>query len=93
MSITGAQIRAARAFLRWTLADLAKASGVATSTIQLLEKDDGEPHIAAGGLATTLEHRQAARASAVAKVQIALETAGITFLPNTYQGVGIRGLI
>lgn len=91
MTITGAQIRAARAFLRWTLSDLAKAADIATSTVQLLEKDDGEPKIKGGGVVSTLEHRHAVRAGAVAKVQAALEQAGITFLPLTSQGVGIRG--
>jgi len=92
MGITGAQIRASRAFLRWTLADLATASGIATSTLQLLEKEDGEPAIMGGGVSRTLQHRQAVRANAVAKVQAALELAGITFLPETSQGAGIRGL-
>jgi transcriptional regulator with XRE-family HTH domain len=33
MKATGAQIRAARAFLRWTIADLAKEAGVGISTV------------------------------------------------------------
>lgn len=92
MTITGAQIRAARSFLRWTISDLADAADVGLSTVKALEKDDGEPEIKGGGVISTLEHRQAVRASAVAKVRTALELAGITFLPLTSQGVGIRGI-
>ena len=36
--ISGSQIRAARALLNWKQADLAKASGVAESTIKLVER-------------------------------------------------------
>ncbi|UFW82833.1 transcriptional regulator [Bradyrhizobium barranii] len=86
MPITGAQIRAARAFLKWTIADLAKAAGVGISTVQEIEKVDGEPRID-----STLQWRSAARDEAIKKVQRALESAGITFLPANAQGVGIRG--
>jgi hypothetical protein len=40
MKITGAQIRAVRAFLRWTIADLAMVADVGHSTIQEVEKID-----------------------------------------------------
>ncbi len=86
MRITGAQIRAARAFLKWTIADLAKAAGVGISTVQEIEKIDGEPRID-----STLQWRSAARDEAIEKVQCAFEGAGITFLPANAQGVGIRG--
>lgn len=92
MTITGAQIRAARGFLRWTISDLADAADVGLSTVKALEKDDGEPAIKGGGVVSTLDHRQAVRANAVEKVRTALEQAGITFLPQTAQGVGIRGI-
>ena len=36
--ISGSQIRAARALLNWKQSDLAKASGVAESTIKLVER-------------------------------------------------------
>lgn len=39
MRLRGEACRAARAILRWTTDDLAKASGVATSTINRLEND------------------------------------------------------
>jgi transcriptional regulator with XRE-family HTH domain len=42
-SITGAQIRAARAFLSWTARDLAKLCGVSHSAISRAERSDGVP--------------------------------------------------
>jgi hypothetical protein len=86
MKITGAQIRAARAFLRWTIVDLATAADVGLSTIQEVEKIDGEPRIA-----STLQWRSDARDEALTKIRSALEKAGITFLPESAQGVGLRG--
>ena len=41
--ITGLQIKAARALLRLSAAELAKQSGVSLSTIQRLERFDGIP--------------------------------------------------
>ncbi|MDI3564948.1 transcriptional regulator [Bradyrhizobium sp. Arg816] len=86
MRITGAQIRAARAFLRWTIADLANAAAVGNSTVQEIEKIDGEPTIE-----SSLQWRSQARVEALEKIQRALTDAGITFLPANTQGVGIRG--
>jgi hypothetical protein len=86
MRITGAQIRAARAFLRWTIADLAAAAGVGLSTIQKTEEVDGEPRVA-----STLQWRSDARDEALTKIRSALENAGITFLPESAHGVGLRG--
>jgi transcriptional regulator with XRE-family HTH domain len=43
--IGGAQVRAARGILKWSVADLAKASGVSVSTIKRLEGVDGIPNI------------------------------------------------
>lgn len=39
MNLTGAACRAARAILRWSTEDLARHSGVATTTINRLEND------------------------------------------------------
>jgi hypothetical protein len=86
MKITGAQIRGARAFLRWTIADLATAADVGLSTIQEVEKIDGEPRVA-----STLQWRSDARDEALMKICSALEKAGITFLPESVHGVGLRG--
>ena len=41
--ITGLQIRAARALLRWKAAKLAEASSITVQTIQRLEQFDGLP--------------------------------------------------
>lgn len=38
--LTGAQIRMARALLRWSVQDLADQAQVSTSTIKKLEKED-----------------------------------------------------
>jgi transcriptional regulator with XRE-family HTH domain len=74
--VTGAQVRMARAFLRWSAVELAEKSGVGISTIQRIESDDGFP-IARGGN--------------IEAVHSALAGAGITFLPDSEEGVGIRG--
>jgi hypothetical protein len=92
MKITGAQIRAARAFLDWTLADLAEASAVSDSTIRSIERNNGTPTIT-GGLGTTLQYRMSARDDSVEKLVRALEVAGIEFLPERGGSVGLRGHI
>jgi transcriptional regulator with XRE-family HTH domain len=87
MKITGAQIRAARAFLGWTIADLATAADVGLSTIQEIEKaGHSEPRVT-----STLQWRSDARDEALTKIRDALEKAGITFLPENAHGVGLRG--
>jgi transcriptional regulator with XRE-family HTH domain len=73
---TGAQVRMARAFLKWSLADLAENSGVGISTIQRIEGDDGFP---------------AARGGNIEAVYKTLVAAGVTFLPEDDAGVGVRG--
>jgi len=73
--ITSGQIRAARALIKWTGADLAKASGVAFSTLMRLETGEGVP----GAQAKTLD--------AIAK---AFESAGIEFIGTPEQGAGVR---
>lgn len=42
-AITGGQIRAARAFLRWRAEDLAKAAKVGVATVRRAEMEDGVP--------------------------------------------------
>jgi hypothetical protein len=71
--ITGAQIRAARGFLGWTIAQLATDAEVGLSTIQKIEAVDGEPTV------TSLQWRSEARQEALDKIAAALEAAGITF--------------
>lgn len=92
MKITGSQIRAARAFLDWTIAELSTAAGVSDSTIRSIESNSGKTQIV-GGLESTVSYRTKARDESVEKLQRALEKAGVTFLPETTAGVGIRGKI
>lgn len=73
--ITGAQIRAARALLRWTAEDLADSASVGLSTIRRAEAEDGAPSITAANLKL---------------IRLALEGAGIDFIPENGGGVGIR---
>ena len=85
MKITGAQIRAARGFLNWSVSKLAEQADVGISTIQKIEDIDGEPRIV-----STLQWRLDARDEAVTKIVATLKKAGITFLPANAQGVGLR---
>lgn len=62
---TGAQIRAARGILNWSVRELAEAADVSVSTIRRLEEFDGSP--------PSYEPK-------LAKVQEALEEAGIEFI-------------
>jgi transcriptional regulator with XRE-family HTH domain len=66
------QVKAARALLDWSQADLAKASGVSEPTIWRLEAADGE----LGGRADTVE-----------KICRALERAGVEFTNGKRPGV------
>lgn len=72
--ITGAQIRAARALIRWTAEDLAKSASVGVSTIRRAEAEDGSPSITAANLKL---------------IRIALEAAGIEFVRDNGVGVGV----
>lgn len=92
-SITGAHVRMARAFLRWSIADLAERAEIGISTVQAIEKLDGSPAIE-GGLDATLQYRAGARAQAIAAIAKTLRRAGITILPDDgAAGIGIRGKI
>ena len=73
--ITGAQIRAARHALRWSVKDLAGRSGVSVSTIKRVEVDDGVP---------------AASSRNLAALTAALEQGGIEFIGAPSDGPGIR---
>ncbi|WP_041042935.1 helix-turn-helix domain-containing protein [Paramagnetospirillum magnetotacticum] len=76
--LTGEQIRAARALLRWEQKDLAEAAKLSIETIKRLEKIRGP----IGGLARTTDALQAA-----------LEQAGITlFGDGRYEGEGGPGV-
>ncbi len=70
------QIRAARALLRWSAAELAIRSGLSERTVQRMEAAEGVP----AGLSKNLE-----------LVQRTLEEAGIIFIDeNEDAGPGIR---
>ena len=73
--ITSAQIRAARAFLKWSAADLSKESGVGTATIQRMEVMEGVP---SGHIKT------------IASIQNALEQAGVEFIGSPVDAPGVR---
>ena len=73
--ITSDQIRAARALLRWSAKKLANVSGVSQLTIYRMETAEGVP----SALSRNLE-----------AVQLALEKAGIKFMSENAEGVGVR---
>jgi len=68
-------MRAARALLRWSAADLSERSSVGTATIQRMEVMDGVP---AGNVKTLVA------------IQQALEGAGIEFIGNPDDSPGVR---
>ncbi|MDF2809901.1 MAG: hypothetical protein K0S56_932 [Microvirga sp.] len=73
--ISGAQIRMARGYLRWSAKELADKAGVAESTIKRMEAEDGFP---------------TARGGNIEAVHKALVAAGITFIPENGGGAGVR---
>src|SRR5260370_10227364 len=74
-NILGAQIRAARALLRWSAADLVRKSGVSLATIHRAESVDGKT-------AMTLTNASAIRR--------ALENAGVELIEENGGGLGAR---
>ena len=75
MGISSAQLRAARALLRWTALDLAKASKVGVATIRRVETLEGEIPVTA------------VNETAIRK---ALEAAGVEFIDENGGGAGVR---
>lgn len=73
--ITGRQIRHARALLQWSHRGLASRAGVDERTVKRAEYVDEEPSI-------TQEHGQA--------IRLALEAAGVEFIPENGGGAGVR---
>jgi transcriptional regulator with XRE-family HTH domain len=73
--ISSSQIRAARAMLRWTAADLALASGVGVATIRRIELAEGLP---------------SSNVKTVDQIRKTFEGAGIVFLGNHYDSPGVR---
>jgi hypothetical protein len=73
--ITGGQIRAARAALKWSANTLSKKAGVGIQTVIRFEAVDGIPP---------------SRSSTLQGVQAALEAAGIEFIGAPTDRPGIR---
>lgn len=73
--ITGAQIRSARAALKWTVAKLATEANVGVQTVMRLEAHNGVPP---------------SRSSSLIAVQRAFEEAGIEFIGAPDDAPGIR---
>src|SRR5215217_9605236 len=73
--VTGSQLRAARALVRWSVDDLAESSRVAVATISHAEAQDGP-------VSVTPADAQAMRR--------ALEGAGVEFIAEDGGGMGVR---
>ena len=73
--ISSAQMRAARALVRWSALDLAKASKVGVATIRRVEVVEGE-------IPVTQANEAALRR--------ALESAGVEFIDENGGGPGVR---
>jgi len=74
-SLSGAQIRAGRALLRWSAVDLARASSVGVNTIRRAE---------------VAEHQTSLTAANDLAIQRALEAAGVEFIDDNGGGEGVR---
>src|SRR5215213_4922568 len=74
-TITGGQLHAARALVRWSIEELADRSRVAVATSRDAEAEDGPVSVAAAD----------ARA-----LRLALERAGVEFIAENGGGVGVR---
>lgn len=75
--LTGAQIRAARALLKWSGRDLAERSGVSYPALQRAEAVDDMPNMQTRNLAA---------------IKSALEAGGCVFMDGPYQGDGGPGV-
>jgi transcriptional regulator with XRE-family HTH domain len=73
--ITSAQIRAARALIRWTAEDLARKADLGVATIRRAEATDGPLQMTVSNLAA---------------VRRTLESAGIDFIFEDDGGLGVR---
>jgi hypothetical protein len=74
-ALTSAQIRAARALLRWSAADLAREASLGLATIRRAELTEGETSMT---VANDLAVRRA------------LEAAGVEFIDKNGGGSGVR---
>ncbi len=76
MSITSEQIRAAKAIIRWSGEDLARAAGVSLSSIRRIEAASGIP--------------KAQNMRTVLAIRAALEAAGVDFIGSPDDRPGVR---
>ncbi len=76
MSITSGQIRAAKAMIRWSGEDLARAAGVSLSSIRRIEAASGIP--------------KAQNMRTVLAIRAALEAAGVDFIGSPDDRPGVR---
>lgn len=75
--LTGSQIRAARALLKWSGQTLSEKSGVSYPALQRAERTDEMPNMQVRNLAA---------------IKAALETGGVVFLDGPYSGDGGPGV-
>jgi hypothetical protein len=73
--ITGAQIRAGRALVRWSADELARRSGLETAAIRRAEARDGSA---------------AMPSASVRAIRAALDRAGVQFIAENGGGAGVR---
>ena len=90
MRITGGPIRAARKFLRWTIADLAGNARVSIPTIQAIERTDGELVVGEGGIKSARRYHATASRNSLNKVAKALIKAAITPVPDVAKAPGLE---
>jgi len=74
-TITGAQLRAARALIRWTAQDVAEEAGIGLATVRRAEGTDGAVQMTVGNQRL---------------VRQALEAAGVEFIDANGGGPGVR---
>ena len=74
--ITGAQVRAAKALVKWSGSDLAKNAIVSISSIRRIEAVDSVP--------------DSTSVKVLNSIQKALEAAGVEFLGSPEDGPGVR---
>ena len=73
--ITGAQIRAGRALIRWSAETLAEKTKLGVATIRRADAADGEPPITTANAAA---------------IRATLEAAGVIFVEENGEGPGVR---
>lgn len=72
--MTGNQLRAARSLIGWSQAQVAEKAGLSVPTVKRAE---GQGAVSAS-------------AEAVASIRVALESAGVEFIPENGGGAGVR---